>query len=231
VPSNGKILLNGTPLSLLGSFTQKDINDNKVSFQHDGSEDFTSSFTFDVSDGNSTTAITTFNIDVKPQNDTPTAGTGSIKITEGGSQVINVGGASHIVLADSDNDSSDKTNGFATDNVLSFEVTALPTQGQLLLNGTAVTLNQVITKADLDAGKLQYVHNGSENYADSFKIVPLDDQNITTAGAGGLPAVNPTNQISRGIEKQVTINVNPLNDAPTYVGKAEPGRRNCALPD
>ena len=46
VPSNGKILLNGTPLSLLGSFTQKDINDNKVSFQHDGSEDFTSSFTF-----------------------------------------------------------------------------------------------------------------------------------------------------------------------------------------
>lgn len=86
-----------------------------------------------------------------------------------------------------------------------------------------MTLNQVITKADLDAGKLQYVHNGSENYADSFKIVPLDDQNITTAGASGLPAVNPTNQISRGIEKQVTINVNPLNDAPTYVGKAEPG--------
>lgn len=231
LPSNGQILLNGTALSLLGSFTQKDINDGNVSFQHDGSEDFIASFTFDVSDGSSTTAVTTFNIDVKPQNDTPTASNGeAIKLLEGASIVINAGGKTHITLADSDNDSSDKTSDYAQDNVLSFTVTVLPTHGKLQLNGIDVSVNQVISKADLDAGKLKYVHDASENYSDAFTIVPVDDQGVTSTSnqtdANANPPGDPTNQTSTGAAAVINISVNPLNDAPTFVSKAEPGYGN-----
>jgi len=232
LPSNGQILLNGTALSLLGSFTQKDINDGKVSFQHDGSEDFTASFTFDVSDGSSTTAVTTFNIDVKPQNDTPTAGNGEvIKLLEGANIVINAGGKTHITLADSDNDSSDKIDGYALDNALSFKVTALPTHGTLKLDGVNVTINQLISQADLDSGKLVYEHDASENYNDSFTIVPVDDKvvvstsNNTDANANP-PLDDPTNQASEGAPAVINISVNPLNDAPTFVSIAEPGYGN-----
>ncbi len=37
----------------------------------------------------------------------------------------------------------------------------------------------VVTAAHLAAGKLVYHHDDSENYTDSFKLVPLDDQGIT----------------------------------------------------
>ncbi len=229
LPSNGSIVLNGAALGLLGSFTQADINAGNVKFQHDGSEDFTASFTFDVSNGSQITAAQTFNIDVKPQNDTPVAGQGDlVKLTEGSSIVINGAGKSHITLTDSDNDSSDKTDGYAADNTLSFKVTVLPTHGTLKLNGVDVTVNQVISKADLDSGKLTYVHNGSENYTDNFTIVPVDDANVVstsnnTDANANPPAGNPTNQASEGTPKVIDISVNPLNDAPTFVSIAEPG--------
>lgn len=229
LPSNGSVLLNDSALGLLGSFTQDDINNGRVKFQHDDSEDFTASFTFDVSNGSQITAAQTFNIDVKPQNDMPVAGQGDlVKLTEGSSIVINGAGKSHITLTDSDNDSSDKTDGYAADNTLSFEVTVLPTHGTLKLDGVDVTVNQVISKADLDSGKLTYVHNGSENYTDSFTIVPLDNANVgatsnNTNANTNPPAGNPTNQASEGTLKVIDISVNPLNDAPTFVSIAEPG--------
>ncbi len=233
LPDNGKILLNGTALGVLGSFTQADINAGKVTFQHDGGENFTSAFTFDVSNGTSTTTslygISTFNIDVKPQNDTPTAGNGEpIKLLEGGNIVINAGGKTHITLGDSDNDSSDKTSGYAQDNVLSFKVTVLPTHGKLQLNGVDVIVDQVITKADLDGGQLKYVHDASENYTDAFTIVPVDDQGVASASNNtdanaNLPFGDPTNQASTGTAAVINISVNPLNDAPTFVSIAEPG--------
>lgn len=151
-----------------------------------------------------------------------------VKLTEGSSIVINGAGKSHITLTDSDNDSSDKTDGYAADNTLSFKVTVLPTHGTLKLNGVDVTVNQVISKADLDSGKLTYVHNGSENYTDNFTIVPVDDANVVstsnnTDANANPPAGNPTNQASEGTPKVIDISVNPLNDAPTFVSIAEPG--------
>lgn len=92
LPTNGTIFVGSQALSLLGSFTQKDIEDGRVRFQHDGSEDFESSFTFDVSNGNAITALQTFSIAVKPQNDTPVASGGDqVRLIEGGSLVINSG--------------------------------------------------------------------------------------------------------------------------------------------
>lgn len=237
LPSNGSITLNDAALPLLGSFTQQDIAHGKVKFVHDGSEDFTAGFTFDVSNGSQITAAQTFNIDTKPQNDTPVAGQGDlVKLTEGSTIVLNADGKTHITLTDRDNDPSDKTDGYAADNTLSFKVTALPTRGTLEWNngGTwqTVTVDQVITQADLTAGKLRYIHDGTENYTDSFTIVPIDDANVasTTNNTNANthpPSGNPTNQASTITDPDeyttISISINPLNDAPTYVSKAEPG--------
>lgn len=230
LPSNGSILLNGTPLGLLGSFTQADIDAGRVQFRHDGSEDFTASFTFDVSNGSQISGLQTFNIDVKPQNDTPVAGQGDpVKLTEGSSIVINGAGKTHIALNDGDNGASDKTDGYAADNALSFRVTALPAHGELWLNGVKQTAaGFVVTQAELNAGKLEYRHGGSENYTDSFTIVPLDDAKVASTSNNSdanahAPATDPTNQTSTGAATVIKIGINPLNDAPTYVDKAEPG--------
>ena len=230
LPSNGSILLNGTALGLLGSFTQADIDAGRVRFRHDGSEDFTASFTFDVSNGSQISGLQTFNIDVKPQNDTPVAGQGDpVKLTEGSSIVINGAGKTHIALNDGDNAASDKTDGYAADNALSFRVTALPAYGELWLNGVKQTAaGFVVTQAELNAGKLEYRHGGSENYTDSFTIVPLDNANVASTlnnsnANAHAPATDPTNQSSTGAATIIQIGINPLNDAPTYVDKAEPG--------
>lgn len=49
-PIHGQILLNGNPLSDGGVFTQDDLNNSRVTYQHDGSEDSLDFFVFTVTD-------------------------------------------------------------------------------------------------------------------------------------------------------------------------------------
>ena len=47
--------------------------------------------------------------------------------------------------------------------------------GELWINDVKqLAAGFVVTQAELNAGKLEYRHGGSENYTDSFTIVPLD---------------------------------------------------------
>ncbi|RMF22213.1 MAG: hypothetical protein D6765_14590, partial [Bacteroidetes bacterium] len=52
LPANGQLLLLGTTLAIGSTFTQQDINDGALSYQHDGSDTADDSFQFDVVDGN-----------------------------------------------------------------------------------------------------------------------------------------------------------------------------------
>ena len=59
-------------------------------------------------------------------------------------------------------------------------------------------------------------------------IVPLDNANVASTlnnsnANAHAPATDPTNQSSTGAATIIQIGINPLNDAPTYVDKAEPG--------
>ncbi|OCQ99171.1 hypothetical protein BCD67_08345 [Oscillatoriales cyanobacterium USR001] len=51
LPNNGNLKLNGNELNLGGNFTQDDVNNNRLSYTHDGSETINDSFTFSASDG------------------------------------------------------------------------------------------------------------------------------------------------------------------------------------
>lgn len=214
LPQRGQLLLNGVPLVLSGAFTQADVDAGRVQYRHDGGELFTDGFTFTVSDGEATTAATTFSIDVKPQNDTPSGSAGAVRVSEGGTVPVSVS------LSDPDNAvPTDRADGYAQDNTLTFRVVSLPDAltGELLLNGVPLSVGAILTQAQA-SGALSYRHLGDERYTDSFVLQPLDDRGVTTAGQ---PAGNPTNQVSAGTPLTVNINVLPVNDAPTFAGKRE----------
>lgn len=68
---NGVVDGGETTLGLGGTFTQDDINNNRLRYQHDGSETTTDSFGFQVSDGTNDVTNQTFNFTVNPVNDQP----------------------------------------------------------------------------------------------------------------------------------------------------------------
>lgn len=54
LPKNGSLKLNGNEVNMGGNFTQDDINNNRLSYTHDGSETINDSFTFSANDGTGT---------------------------------------------------------------------------------------------------------------------------------------------------------------------------------
>jgi hypothetical protein len=216
VPTGGVLLLNGKALNQFDSFTQADVNNGHLQYQDLGGEDFIQSFQFTISDGDKVTATQTFSISVTPENDTPTASLGNQTpaVSEGGTVTID---NRYIVLSDSDSqgDLPDASTPFANTNVLSFTIEGNVAHGKLFLDGVEIGVGATVTAAQLNAGKLTYVHDGSENFSDFFELKPVDDQGVPASGT----ATN--NQASVGALLRVNIIVNPINDAPVYDSKVE----------
>lgn len=73
LPENGILLLNGIALGEADTFTQADIDNNRLTYTHDGSETVSDSFSFTVTDeADNTVDSTTFQIAINPVNDAPT---------------------------------------------------------------------------------------------------------------------------------------------------------------
>ncbi|WP_448645075.1 Ig-like domain-containing protein [Pseudomonas mediterranea] len=211
-PGSGTLLVNGVAIGAFGTFTQADVDSGLVTFRHSGNEHFVDSFQFSVSDGTLTTATENFSLNIVPKNDTPTAvNDDRVFTTEGGTVTVTHG---NIVVADADSQ-ADASGGtqYATTNDVVLQVTSLPQFGELTLNGVTVTLNQIITGAQLAAGDLKYVHDGSEHFTDSFTVLPVDDQGVAV-GAG-------TNQSSTGAALVVPVTISPVNDAPALSSKSQ----------
>ncbi|WP_434567591.1 VCBS domain-containing protein [Vibrio chagasii] len=91
-------------------------------------------------------------------------------------------------------------------------ISQLPANGLLLLNGKAVTTNQQISKADLDAGHLTFtpIHNeNGANYA-HFTFTANDGQQDSASAT-------------------MTLNVNAVNDAATFTGDAGSSTEDTSL--
>ncbi|MDB4709727.1 Ig-like domain-containing protein, partial [Flavobacteriaceae bacterium] len=86
LPDNGTLRKNTVALTLGGTFTQDDINNNRIDYVHDGSDTTSDSFRVDVSDGQGGTIDDqTFNFTIAPVDDslTITGITGSDKVYDG----------------------------------------------------------------------------------------------------------------------------------------------------
>ncbi|MEZ5483183.1 MAG: cadherin-like domain-containing protein [Porticoccaceae bacterium] len=213
LPTSGFISLNGASLTYNQTFTQADVNNGNVSFVHNGDEDFVDSFNYTLSDGNTESAPQSFSIAVTPQNDTPEAvNNNAVFVSENNVVVIT---DANIILSDRDNSASDNEGGVhAANDELSFRITADTLHGELRLDGVLITANTtVVTLAQLQNGDLTYTHSGSENFSDSFSLVPLDDSGVVVPTA--------TNASSEGSTLIVPITIFPANDATTFVSKRQ----------
>ncbi len=96
---------------------------------------------------NQKSTSTDITIAVTPVNDAPVIDTNRGITLDGGSTVAI--GTRRLEATDVDNGATE----------LSFTVRTLPTQGQLLLDGTQLAVGDRLTQADIDAGKLSYSQN------------------------------------------------------------------------
>ncbi|MDJ0784481.1 MAG: cadherin-like domain-containing protein, partial [Desulfosarcinaceae bacterium] len=171
-PSNGTLYLSGMALSVTDTFTQDDIDNDRITYTHDGSETIADHFDFSVDDGAGTPSTGSFDITITPVNDNdPVARNDAITVDQGATITTLDGGATSVLANDSDADLPNDT--------LSVSLISAPSHGSLSLN------------AD---GSFTYIHDGSMNLADSFTYAVTDaDGGITDTGSVTI-AVNWINQ-------------------------------------
>ncbi|WP_461537953.1 tandem-95 repeat protein [Spongorhabdus nitratireducens] len=135
--------------------------------------------------GDTSTSTQNINVNVVPVNDGPTGADASFTLNEDGSRTVT---ASDFGFSDID----------TGDSLQQVQISTLPGNGSLKLNGAAVTDDQVISKADIDAGLLVFSPDANEagnNYANvGFKV--HDGTEFSAS------------------ENTLTFNVNALADTP-----------------
>ncbi|WP_278465664.1 Ig-like domain-containing protein [Gimesia maris] len=186
--SVGTLQLSGGDVSLNQMISRADIDAGNLTFTPVANASGVSydSFGFSVNDGTTDSAVTyTLTVDVTPVNDLPTAANNTVSTNE---DTPNVFTAADFNFSDIDGDL-----------LASVKITSLESVGALQISGVDVSLNQVISRADIDAGNLTFtpVANASGVSYDSFGFTMNDG---TTDSA--VPYI-------------MTVDVTPVNDLPT----------------
>ena len=152
-PTRGVLKKSGTGLTAGATFTQADIDTNKVTYDHTGSDGTDDSFDFTFSDGLFTSGTQTFNITV---NAVPQVTNAGLTVDAGSTgQTIT---SSELSVTDADNTAVE----------LIYTVVTVPTRGVLKKSGTALTAGATFTQADMDTDKMTYDHTGSDGTDDGF---------------------------------------------------------------
>jgi hypothetical protein len=145
----------------------------------------TDSFVYRVSDGSLQSGNATVTLTVNGIPDAPTSANGNVNTDEGVSYTFTLADFSY---SDADGDPLDH-----------IEITSLPVDGTLMLGGTAVAVNDIVTVADIAAGNLTYTPPASVPgpIADQFGFRVHDGtqyqagNQLMTVGVAPLPVVAP----------------------------------------
>ena len=188
--SVGSLLLGGTPVALNDVITSAQLTANQLTFVPVANQSGSpyDSFDFEVGDGTDfSTADYTLTINVLPVNDAPTGDDNTVATNEDVTYTFSV--ADFTV-----NYTDPEGNPFAE-----IRITSLESVGSLLLGGTPVALNDIITSAQLAANQLTFVPvaNQSGSPYDSFDFEVGDGTDFSTS------------------DYTLTVNVTPINDAPS----------------
>ncbi|MEM9534337.1 MAG: Ig-like domain-containing protein [Cyanobacteria bacterium P01_E01_bin.45] len=147
------------------------------------------SFTYTVSDGKGGMDTATVTVNLTGVNNSPTVTTNTgATADEGGTSIFR---RARLEGTDPDNGSAG----------LTFTITSATSNGRIELNtdpGTSITS---FTQADINNGRVQYVHDGSETTSDSF------DFSLADGGQDGAKTDTGT----------FSFTINPVNDPPVAV--------------
>ena len=169
----GALQLSGADVSLNQVVSRADIDAGNLKFVPDADASGTSydSFSFTVNDGVlDSTASVTMTIDVTANVDAPTTSDNTVITSEDTTYIFSAG----------DFNFSDSDTG---ESLVSVKIGGLVTSGSLQLGGVDVTLNQVVGRADIDAGLLAFVPIPDENGVGSFTFSVNDGALDSTSSA------------------------------------------------
>ena len=202
VETAGDLELDGSDVTAGQVVTAAQLDNGELTFTpaaNDNGNDY-ASFTFRVNDGEDDSADAyTLTIDVDPVNDAPAAANKTVTTKEDTAYRFQAG---DFGFADVD----------TGDTLASVKVTALESAGSLKHDGDDLTLNQVITRADIDAGKLAFepaanangaayasftfkVNDGTADSADAYTLtIDVDAANDAATGAPAITGNAVTGQ-------------------------------------
>ena len=185
---NGQVELSTDPNVPIISFTQDDLDNNRVVFRHDGSENL-GGFNFSVADGGEDSAppaTGSFAINVDPVNDSPLITTANNTTVDAGNFVL----IKKAILNATDPDDSGVGLIYTVDST---------TNGQLELLGNPGVAINTFTQADINNSQLAFRHDGTATLTAQFQV--------TLADGGEDSATTDTATIN--------FTVNNTNDSPT----------------
>jgi hypothetical protein len=188
LPTTGVLYLDGHAVTVNEVISAADIGAGKLTFTPNADVTATGSFTFQVTDtfGNTTSSnAATMTINVTPD-DQPLAIDSHVTINEDHSYTFQLTDFGY-----SDNDPK-------PDPIKSITVASLPTTGTLYLDGHAVAANQVISAADISAGKLTF----------------MPGVDVTASGTFGFQVADTFGNTTSSNTATMTIDVTPDNDRP-----------------
>ncbi len=210
-----------TDVSGVGSmFTQADINNGDLYYEHDGGETTSDSFGFDVADtGGGSVTSQTFNFTVTAQNDDPFDDNGlpaDVNVFEDQASNFDI---SSINIVDSDAGSNDITvdmnssdGAFTASNALGVTVAGSGT-GSLVFTGTVAQLNSYFN----DNTQIQYTHATGDENGDNVGMyeVILNDGGNSGAGVVTDQNLGMNNIDVTAVNDAPDINISVPNQGPT----------------
>tara|TARA_R110000772_G_scaffold62241_1_gene139993 strand:+ start:1638 stop:2378 length:741 start_codon:yes stop_codon:yes gene_type:complete len=174
LPSIGEIRLNNVAILLNDEILFTDIIGGLLTYRIDFLQTtaISTSFTFTISDTGSTNyyagADATFNVNVSQEENLPPSSVGNKDFTISDSNTVVFTSANFTtettpVYADPEGDTADK-----------LKITSLPTVGIINLDGTPITINQIIPFSEITSGSLTYVPDTGTPYVITFNFEIAD---------------------------------------------------------
>ena len=199
LPAHGALMRGTTALAVSDSFTQKEVNDGKISYVNDGEEQTSDEFTWSLSDGPNEIPATPFAITITPVNDLPKVDKNTTgELAEGGNIVLS---ADQLSVSDAE-----------TAGPLTFTLGSVVhgTLQQKVADGpfADIAAGATFTQQDLADGNLKFIDSG------------VDDANLaasqSTEASFSWSVADADGGVTEGVTK---FTVMPQDDAPVIAWK------------